>query len=207
MKWFSGLRVAAQTAVMCAAGSVLGAPTQPGTEAPHSQSGNPPIQVVSEGGSTECREKNLLRELRVYKDPNIFLANLGMIYVDPAQGFEALMEESPLLTTIKGKVALWQGTQSEFRNFGGISRLYATVDPRLRVPAKQLKRDPRDKRVVNQPTMIIPIRICGGPHDAYRDTLGFVLAQDLAEAQLPHDSDDGTMPPSTRSNPIPKLRN
>lgn len=162
------------------------------------------VQIVTDSPNTSCEELQLAKELRIYKDPTIFLANLGLIYSNPSQGWAALMEESPLLTTVKGRVQLMRlGPPREFRSFGGISRLYETVDRRLRAvdsPARSKKgREP------DGPTMIIPVKVCGGAYDAYKDSLGFVLVADLKQAQQ-DDSEDGQMPPSTLGNPIPKLR-
>lgn len=161
------------------------------------------VQIVTESPNVACEELQLAKELRIYKDPTLFLANLGMIYADPTQGWESLMEESPLLTTVKGRVQVMRlGKAREFRNFGGISRLYESVDPRLKAPKKRM--GTKGPELLN-PTMIIPIKVCGGAYDAYKDSLGFVVATDLRDAQQ-EEYEDGQMPPSTVGNPIPKLR-
>lgn len=162
------------------------------------------VQIVTESPNVVCEELQLAKELRVYKDPTLFLANLGMIYADPAHGWQTLMEESPLLTTVKGKVQIMRlGKPREFRNFGGISRLYQTMDPRLKAPQRPAAGQKGPQLI--DPTMIIAVKICGGAYEAYKDSLGFVVASDLREAQQ-EDYEDGQMPPSTVGNPIPKLR-
>ena len=44
------------------------------------------------------------------------------------------------------------------------------------------------------------------PDDAYLNTLGFVLLSDLKEAQKNKRDVRGFLPPSTKGNPIPKLK-
>ena len=151
------------------------------------------IQVVTDSPNVVCRELKLHREVRVYKDPTLFLSNLNLIYTDPAAGWDALMEESPVLTTLKGEVQLMQlGPPRDFRGFDAIAKLYELAEPRLEV------------RDAKGPSRIIPVKICGH-NQPYTDALGFVLEADVKLAQKEELEGRG-LPPSTYPNPIPKLQ-
>lgn len=159
-------------------------------------------QVISEQSHVSCEEFSLKRELKVYKDPSLFLPNLSQLYTNPKLGWEELLKESPLLTTVKGSFHMMRlGPVREFSNFGGIERLYELSDPSFR---PRLKEGKNHEWKVKKPLMI-PIKVCG-MNDAYSDSLGFVLQSDLAQAQIAEDSENAAMPPSTVGNPIPKLK-
>lgn len=148
--------------------------------------------IVSENPHVSCQEMKFYKELKVYKDPSLFLGNLSEIYSDPSVGWERLMKENPLLTSIKGTVQVMKlGPEREFKNFGAIARIYELADPKFRTDHKTL--NPK----------IVPVKFCGG--DAYSDTMGFVLVNDLKNAQI-EEVEPGVLPPSTVGNPIPKLR-
>lgn len=154
-------------------------------------------QIVSENPHVSCQELKLYKDLKVYKDPSLFLGNLSEIYTDPSVGWDRLLKENPLLTTIKGTVQVMKlGQEREFKNFGAIARIYEIADPKFKtaegVGGKKVQQSPK----------IIPVKICG---DAYGDTMGFVLVADLKNAQI-EELDPGVLPPSTVGNPIPKLR-
>ena len=150
------------------------------------------IQVVTDGPNVGCEEIKLSKELRVYKDPTLFVGNLSLIYTDPTLGWEKLMEETPLLTRVGGMVHLMRlGQPREFKNFGAIAKLYELADARF-----------RSKTSEHHP-LIVPVRICA---EGYSDSLGFVLKSDLDDAQKAF-FEEGSMPPSAGNNPIPQLPN
>ena len=96
------------------------------------------VQVVSDYEHASCQEFRLVKELRVYKDPSIFVGNLGQMYNDPHQGWASLMNENPVLTTLEGTIHLMKlGSPMEFKNYGVISRLYELADPRFKAKAKK----------------------------------------------------------------------
>jgi hypothetical protein len=168
------------------------------------------VQIVTDSSTVVCEEFQLYRELKVYKDPTLFLSNLNLIYTDPASGWESLMYENPLLTTVKGTIRLMRlGPPREFKNFGAIAKIYELAEPRLKPVDKAAERSERDKRdqesrgLAATQTLIVPIKMCGT--DSYNDTLGFVLTSDLRQAQTDEHEDLGGLPPSTPSNPIPVL--
>lgn len=151
-------------------------------------------QIVSEIPHVACEEVKLYKELKVYKDPSLFLPELSHIYADPEHGWEDLLRENPLLTAVKGTIRIMRlGPEREFKNFGAIAKLYELSEPKLR---KKL-------RGKNKSQLIIPVKICGG--DAYVDSMGFVLAEELKSAQV-EVYEPGVLPPSTLGNPIPNLR-
>lgn len=151
-------------------------------------------QIVTDGSHAACEEFRFVKELKLFKDPTLFLSNLSVIYQDPATGWESLMHENPLLTTLRGTVHLMKlGPELEFKNFGAIARIYELAEPKLRMS------ESREKHA-----KIVPVKVCGS-NEPYGDTLGFVLVSDLKSAQI-EDQEGASMPPSTLPNPIPKLR-
>jgi hypothetical protein len=159
-------------------------------------------QIVPEVPHVACEEFQLARELKIYKDPTLFLSNLNLIYTDPQAGWESLMVENPLLTSVKGTVRIMKlGNEREFKNFGAIAKIYELAEPKLKPKAKTV-----NGQEIEKSTMIIPIKVCGGQNDPYADTLGFVLVSDLKNAQIEEQVEGGSMPPSTSGHPIPKLR-
>src|SRR5690348_13896830 len=91
---------------------------------------SPAVDVVNENPQSACRPVELFRELNVFKDPTLFMSDLGLIYVDPTLGWKQLMRENPLLTQLKGRVQLLQlGPAREFKNFGAIAKLYEAAEP------------------------------------------------------------------------------
>ncbi len=168
-----------------------------------------PMEIVTEQGHTpSCEEYRLLRDLRVYKDPSLFLGALSLIERDPRMGWENLMRENPLMTTLRGSAQLiLLGSAREFKNFGLIAKLYETVEPRLKlqaIPSTEVLPTPsgpgkKVQKLKKTGARIVPVMICGDS-DAYRNSLGFVLESDLKTAQL---DPNGTaaLPPSIRSIP------
>jgi hypothetical protein len=150
------------------------------------------VDVVTENGAADCEVFVAHRELRIFKDPTLFLPNISQIMADPKEGWKRLMAERPLLNSFKGSVSLARlGKAREFRNFGVIARLYELVEPRLRLVDEVTgRRLPSVK--------IVPVQICG------QGTLGFVLEEDLRRAQIDEDVELGNvLPPSVYPNPIP----
>jgi len=159
-----------------------------------------PAHVVTTIPKPVCEKIDLGRdrELTVYKDPNIFLPNLAMLYQDPTRGANALRREDPVMRREEGGT-LWierLGEPHPFPNFGAISRLYGLRDPRLMPPNGGAVLLPGQG-----PTNIVSVRLCG--RDAYQDGLGFVVLEDLEFARKDQFVTSG-MPPSIEPNPIPK---
>lgn len=143
------------------------------------------VDVVTEG-SVACEEYRLNRDLRVYKDPTLFLEALR----DRPIGADPFLSESPLLTTVKGKVRFMKlGPEQPFRGFGNLARLYGLSEHRLK----------------KQHALVVPVMFCGGG-DAYTDTLGFVLVEDLKDALKARAEAKASLPPSTYPNPIPEWK-
>jgi hypothetical protein len=162
----------------------------------HSQIGFS-VQVLSEFENSKCEEFKLFRDLNVYKDPSLFIGNLGEMYNDPRQGWDGLMKETPILTTLQGTVYLMKlGGASEFRNFGMISKLYELADSRF-VAKKSIQKSGIPVR-----PLVIPVKLCGF---GYGDSLGYVLFTDFEKALIP-DREEGSLPPSVYPNPVPNLR-
>ncbi len=162
------------------------------------------VEVVTEGGGT-CEEYRLNRELPVYKDPTIFLSRLKEEYGDKL-GWSGIFSESPLLTTVKGRVNLMRlGPDQPYKSFGFLSKLYGLSDPRLKVSPEAVKnRKGKQLSLIGETApLIVPVMFCG-PSEAYTDTLGFVLKKDLEDAQKARAEAKGSsLPPSTYPNPIP----
>ncbi len=147
------------------------------------------VNLVGSGG--QCETFQALRELRVFKDPTLFLPNVQEIQQDPKLGWEKLLKESPLHNSFKGPVRLARvGPVTEFKNFGAIARLYELVEPRLRLVDL-------DTGARLKVTRIIPVQVCD------QGTLGFVLEEDLLRATLKEEFEGEGMPPSVYPNPIP----
>ncbi len=174
------------------------------------------IEVIAEAGhSPSCEEFRISRELRIYKDPSLFMGSLSLIYQDPVVGWEKLMGENPLLTTLRGTAQLLRlGPPTEFKNFGFIAKLYESVEPKLRLQeiiprAIEMKHGPSvkikpERAKKYSAAQIVPVMLCGDS-DAYRNTMGFVLQSDLTASQL--DANGGNiLPPSVHSIPEWKSR-
>jgi hypothetical protein len=148
------------------------------------------VELVSErGAGSSCQELTVKRELKVFKDPTLFLPNLGLIMADPKVGWYRLMQETPLLMVLTGRVKLTKlGEAREFKNFGVIARLYELAEPRLRLVDPEVSKQPLVK--------IVPVQICG------EGVLGFVLESDLRLATEGLKAEKG-LPPSIYPNPIP----
>ncbi len=159
-------------------------------------------QVVSELEHVACEEFRLSRELIIYKDPSLFIGNLGQMYNNPSQGWASLMNESPILTTVQGTIHLMKlGLPIEFKSFGVISKLYELVDPRFKLkiisPQNKIAKPLESLR-----PLVVPVKVCG---QSYADSLGFIIVSDLDWAQE-EDLQPGTLPPSIYPNPIPNLK-
>jgi hypothetical protein len=149
------------------------------------------VQIETSGSNPYCEELSVMQPLRVFRDPALFLSNLNMLSTDPENGWEAMQEESPLLTTLgTGRARFMRlGPAAPFRNFRAIARFYEPIEPALK--AYRLARQ-------EQNPYIVPIKICGG--DSYNDTLGFVFLSDLKMAETNPFDPEG-LPPSTRTIP------
>jgi hypothetical protein len=159
-------------------------------------------QLVTEPGHSACEEYKLAKDLRVYKDPSLFIGSLGQMYNDPKQGWSSLMEESPVLTTLQGTVHLMKlGIPSEFKNFGVISRIYELADSSFKPRLTERGVSTSSSRERVRP-LVVPVKVCGS---TYGDSLGFVLISDLEKAQQ-EERDPGVLPPSVYPNPVPTLR-
>ena len=147
-----------------------------------------------------CEEIPLRRELKVFKDPSLFLPAVALLFVDPAMGWKRLREEPPLLSTFAGSIELMRiGRPTEFKSFisiPAVARMYEREEPKLVSPTAQKKNAPSPK--------IVRVKFCGGPNDAYSDTLGFVLESDLKLAQV-EERRASVLAPSVFPNPIPQL--
>ncbi|MCB0404305.1 MAG: hypothetical protein KDD51_05930 [Bdellovibrionales bacterium] len=136
-------------------------------------------------------EINARQELNVYKDPSMFLPDLGEIHADPLTGWETLMENTPLLTTVQGPVCFLQlAAATPFKNFGLVSYLYQLADSRLKSPVTAAA-------FGESTPMIVPVQLCG--ESAYSDSLGFVLEEDLKAVQQAR-AQSG-LPPSVDGTP------
>ncbi len=161
-------------------------------------SGSFAVELSTPDFKVKRLDLTLYDELSIYKDPSLFLGRFSELYLHERPSWDLLMEESPLLTSVTGKVCLMQlGPATEFKNFGKVSLLYEMAEPRLR----RVRRDEQQKERPKNP-LIIPVKLCGDT--AYNDTLGFVLESDLKQAQKGRFG-LGTMPPSTLANEIPPL--
>lgn len=130
----------------------------------------PSLEVVSPHPG-ECVFYKFKEETSIYKDPSLFFKRLSPS--GEGSDWNRLAEESPLLTTVKGKVALQVlDKPRRFRNFGSITQLYRLADPRLRFGSRTRASHP----------MVVPVQFCGD--SAYRESLGFLLEEDLT-AGLP----------------------
>src|SRR5947209_4428480 len=77
---------------------------------------SPAIDLVTEGEVSSCEDFNFTQSLTIYRDPAILLSELSVISAEG--GWEAIAEESPVLTTLKGKVSFIRFLPvREFRNF------------------------------------------------------------------------------------------
>ncbi len=149
-------------------------------------------EVVGEtGGQARCQPFTAKSELRVFKDPTLFLPSLSLILADPKVGWYRLMQENPLRAVLQGSTSLRiLGEPREFKNFGVIARLYELAEPRLRLSdVKQVKPGTSEK--------IVPVQICGD------GGLGFVLESDLKRAALDEEPHGEGLPPSVLPNPVP----
>lgn len=152
------------------------------------------VDLVVEPRETLQQELELRGELDVFRDPALFLPQVAELYQDPSRKWEPLWHESPHLTTLSGVVCLRKlGPPTELRGFGHVARLYEVAEPRLR-----LQSVPGGKVIS---PLIVPVQLCG--ETRYKDTLGFVIAEDLERALRPNGPAAG-MPPSTKGNPIPE---
>ncbi len=158
--------------------------------------------VVSEETGT-CDEIPLSSDLPVYKDPTLFLSSLKRDHGPRESKLDAMLSESPLLTTVRGRVSFMRlGPDQPFKNFSSIAKLYELTDPHLKVRTEEAKGKANKKD--NSP-LIMPIMFCN-PSDAYADTMGFVLVDDLKEAMRARNVKQGGLPPSTYPNPIPNWK-
>lgn len=154
------------------------------------------VQVVTDGAKPIRKEVQLRQDLPVYRDPSLFLPNLDLIDSDPLQGWDTLLDEPPLLTTLTGAVCLeLLAKPAPFKNFHHLVKLYgiestSKASVETESPLEPEKRSP----------LMIPVKLCD---DTYSDTLGFVFESDLVRAET--QSSDGSLPPSTLANPIPIL--
>lgn len=160
------------------------------------------IEVLTEATQLPpgtCQHFEFFRPLTVFKDPTLFMSDLGLLTSNPGQGWKTMKQESPILTELKGDTRLVQlGPAREFKNFGAIARLYEAAEPRLKLASP--KRDAKGKLIKNAAALVIPIQVCGS--SAYNSTLGFVMEEDFKKAQQ-YDNRSATLPPSVYPNPVP----
>lgn len=154
------------------------------------------VEVVSEEHSS-CETLDLKQELKVYKDPTLFLHRIRQA-ATTVDGWNALVDESPLLTSVKGRVSMMRlGPPRTFKSFTQIARFYDSLDHQI-----DIRPDGNDLRS-DLSAEVIPVRFCG-EHEPYESTLGFVVASDLKRSQQSPEKQPG-LPPSTYPNPIPHL--
>lgn len=154
----------------------------------------PPISavVISEGTGV-CEEYPLTAELPVYRDPELFLSTMKEDYGDREANWKKRLKESPILTTVRGRVSFQRiGPDQPYKEFSYVSKLYGLHDPRPKGP-------------VLGPPLMFPVLFCGAS-DAYADTPGFILVDDLKRATRPSREAKGGLPPSTYPNPIPEWK-
>jgi len=153
------------------------------------------VSVIPEISHPVCEDVQLYKPLTLYKDPQLFLSNLSvMLHVDPSVTVEELYDEGAVITQFEGRVKLMRlGHPRGFNQF-----IHRIVKPRR----KSLKVTAQKESAV---TMIIPVKICGERMDAYSDTVGFVVEEELKAARV-DDIDLGNLPPSGYPNPIPKIK-
>ncbi len=161
------------------------------------------IEIITERGlNPSCEELRIGRELRVYKDPSLFLGALSLIFKDPHIGWDNLMRENPLLTSLQGTAQIIRlGPPRQFKNFGFVAKLYESVEPRLRLeelPSSELSKKNKGKKY--SAAEIVPVMLCG-ESDAYRNTMGFILNSDLKAAQAEINGGGGSLPPSVNFIP------
>ncbi len=162
-----------------------------------------PLDLTFDGERGSCQEFHLTKKMTVYKDPSLFVGRLGQLIEDPQRGWEDLMSDNPILTTLEGTVLLMKlGSPVEFKNFGLISKFYELVEPRLKLDNGK-KTSSHSTQKPSKGPLVVPVRLCSS---AYSDSLGFVLVSDFEKA-LKDDVPPGVLPPSIYPNPIPKLRN
>lgn len=134
-----------------------------------------------------CEEIQAVRELRVFKDPELFRPLLQRFVEDEKEGWYRLSQESPLRNTVKGRFRFERvGPAQDFGAFSALARLYELAE------GKPLVASPRMKAT------IIPIRLCedGG--------FGFVLESELVNSQKAETSETPQrLPSSVYPNPIP----
>lgn len=161
------------------------------------------VDNISSFELSGCEEFILHKELRVYKDPSLFIEIIGRMYNEPHLDWQNLANENPVLTTLEGVVYFMKlGAPSEFKSFGAISKLYQLAEPKL-------KSGQHDGKGLNQQkngawkAMVVPIRICGS---SYTGSYGFVLLSDFQES-LKDDVSSAGLPPSVHPNPVPGKKN
>jgi hypothetical protein len=156
------------------------------------------VEVITEGRQPVCEDLFLYRELPVFNA--FFVSSLSEMSFEGEAASKDLLQEGPLLTTVKGNVSLVRlGPPGDFRSYKQIERLY-DLD-RL----KDARSSGARKKFDKSPVKLIPIMFCGS-NDPYNSTLAYVLASDLEQSSLPPTSESGQLPPSTRANPIPNLK-
>ena len=144
-------------------------------------SGASAVDVVAELVAPSCERFTIVKELRIFKDPTTL-------------DWENVMEEDPILTTLKGEVPLMRlGASRPSKSITFLARLRALSPGRTATPL--------DKK---GPISVIPVKICGTPGEAYLDTFGYVVESELKDAQQ-EERFEGSLPPSTPGRPIPKL--
>lgn len=152
------------------------------------------VDIVSDMDEVFCEEYLFHKELRVYKDPSLFMELLNDILDNPKLGWKRLLSENPLLTSLQGTTFLMRlGLPRPFKGFGEIAALYEMADPRFK---KEVAESPQKVPVPN----VVPVRVCG-LGSAYSETLGFVIESDLEDAQI-EEKKNGRRPPTTLGNPI-----
>lgn len=153
------------------------------------------VQIVTDGSNPYCEQVSLLSSLRVYRDPALILESVKLFEADSSQGWDAMLDESPVLTTLStGAVHIMRlGKPRPFKHYSEIEQVYELADPKMRA---------EDRSKVRGNPLIVPIKICGA--ESYNDTLGFVFLSDLTRSQqLVSETGIASLPPSTPNHPVP----
>jgi hypothetical protein len=155
------------------------------------------IQIVTEDPKLVCEEFQITKELKVYRDPALFISKMKLLAVDPSLGWREIRSEKPVLTSLKGTVHLVRlAPPQPFKNFKAYAELYEMADPGF--SPRPLTNEGRPDRS----PLIVPVKLCG--NEGYLDALGFMLKAEFDSAQL-DDGEINQLPPSTPRNGIPKF--
>lgn len=144
------------------------------------------VDIVNDDPNARCEYVELFEEVRVYRDPSLFLADL--------QEELTLRKHRPrriddiVRTSLNGKVAIIKiGKPYPFKNFSALSRLYEKADPRLK------------SRAGAKPSLVQDIQVCS--EGAENSAVGFVVKEDFEQAKI-YRHKEATLPPSVNEIPV-----